>query len=85
MSQPDPGLPDSGLSDEEQTDKDVSYSPGSESETNALQHEQASSPALDDVDKDAVRTLPGTGGPDDNGETDVPDADIHVPRDSGAH
>jgi hypothetical protein len=71
--------------DEEQVRKDVSYSPASERETEERQKSPRQSAATDDVDQDAVETLPGTGGPDDNGEVVVPDADLNIPRDSGAH
>ena len=70
---------------EQQLAKDVSYSPASESETEERQKSPRHSAATDDVDPDAVETLPGTGGPDDNGSVEVPDADLNVPRDTGAH
>jgi hypothetical protein len=58
-----------GAGDEEQTRKDISYSPGSDTETQRLQNDPpAESPAMDDVDAERVRNLPGTGGPDDTGD-----------------
>lgn len=75
-----------GLGDEEQTAKDMSYSPASDSEIEERQDSPSESPATDDIDDaDAVETLPGTGGPDDNGSVDVPEEDLNVPRDTGAH
>jgi hypothetical protein len=65
-----------GLSDNDQTDKDVSYAPSSGRETEQKQGDQ-SVPA--DVDAESVKTLPGTGGPDDGGDIEVDPADIHIP------
>ncbi len=50
--------------------KDMAYSPASDADTDELQGEQFDSPALDDpeIDADAVQVLPGTGGPDDEGD-----------------
>jgi hypothetical protein len=61
--------------DKDQTQKDTTYL-GSERETEVKQAESG-----DEV-------LPGTGGPDDTGDSgvqDIPDADLQMPRDSGAH
>jgi hypothetical protein len=57
------------LGDEEQTRKDMSYSPASERET---AEKQADSEGSDEV-------LPGTGGPDDSGDVDVPPEDLRMP------
>ena len=73
------------MTDAEQVRKDVSYSPASESETAAKQRTPDRSRATDDIDADAVETLPGTGGPDDTGAVDVDEDDLNMPRDSGAH
>lgn len=56
----------------EVVEKDMTYSPSSGTETEELQHDDQSSPALADPDIDASRitTLPGTGGPDDSGDID---------------
>jgi hypothetical protein len=51
--------------------------PTSEDETAAKQADQ-STPA--DVDGSDVKTLPGTGGPDDGGDVEVDPADIHIPH-----
>lgn len=67
----------------DETRTDTAESPGSERETQALQDDPDRSRALDDVDPDAVRTLPGTGGPDDDGDVEVPD-DTVKPRSAGA-
>lgn len=54
-------------------DKDRSYSPASEQEQERAQEDPRSSTTLDDpeVDSGSVKSLPGTGGPDDVGEIDV--------------
>jgi hypothetical protein len=70
-----PGGPGEATNDAEQTRKDRSYSPGSERETERLQREQSTAHP-DDVDDAGVEQLPGTGGPDDSGDTSVPDDHI---------
>ncbi|WP_378147769.1 hypothetical protein ACFJGV_06590 [Cnuibacter sp. UC19_7] len=59
--------------DEDTVEKDMSYSPSSGVETERAQADPADSKALDDddIDQDAVKSLPGEGGPDDVGEIDV--------------
>ncbi|MGN6445813.1 hypothetical protein [Amnibacterium sp.] len=61
---------------------DTDYSPSSERETEALQDDQGGSPALDDpdIDRDAIRVLPGTGDYTDDGDVDVDPGEIHMPR-----
>ena len=61
--------------DKDSVDKDTVYSPGSDTDTDRLQDAPASSPALDDpeIDADAVKVLPGTGGPDDEGDVALPE------------
>ena len=69
---------DAPLNDEELTTKARAYAPGSERETQVKQDDQSThSP---DVDTDDVELLPGTGGPDDNGQVDVDPGEIHRPR-----
>ena len=68
--------PDDSLDENEQRAKDMAESPGSERETRAKQAEQ---PEHDDVDDGAVKVAPGTGGPDDVGEVEVDERDIHIP------
>lgn len=65
-----PGEP-APLSDVEQTRKDVSYSPGSETETAAKQDEPLPDGVDDDIDESRIRAVPGTGGPDDAGDVDL--------------
>lgn len=69
------------LSDSDQTDKDMSYSPSSGRETEQLQESQA----LDDQDIDAsnVNLLPGTGGPDDVGDIEVDPDEIDLEGNAG--
>ncbi len=75
-----------GIGLEDQTTKDRSYSPASETEIEQRQESPSESHATDDLENaNAVETLPGTGGPDDNGSVDVPDEELNVPRDTGAH
>lgn len=65
--------------------KDTSYSPGSDTETKVLQQETVSTAAAgDDIDQDAVKVLPGTGGPDDGGDIEVDVDEIHLSGYSGA-
>lgn len=66
------------LGDNEQTRKDTSYSPASETETQAKQEEAAPS-ALDPEIADKVKVAPGTGGPDDVGDIEVNEEDINLP------
>jgi hypothetical protein len=73
------------LDDERQTEKDVSYSPASDRETAERQKSPSESPATDDVDAGGVKTLPGTGGPDDPGEVSTESGEINLPRDRGPH
>ena len=65
-------------SDKTNLEKDTSYSPASDTDTEALQNSTvppttgASDP---EVDYDQVKVLPGTGGPDDEGDIEAdPDA-----------
>ncbi|MCU1475213.1 hypothetical protein [Amnibacterium sp.] len=62
--------------------KDTDYSPSSDREVGELQDDQAGSPALDDpdIDRDAVKVLPGTGDYTDDGQVDVDPEDVHIPR-----
>ncbi|BDI21958.1 hypothetical protein [Herbiconiux sp. L3-i23] len=63
-------------------EKDVAYSPASETETAAKQASSgagADAPAThSDVDDERVKTLPGTGGPDDVGEIEVDPDDLDL-------
>lgn len=60
--------------DIDDTDKDTIYSPGSDTSTQRLQDDPLDSPALadPDIDQDAIKVLPGTGGPDDEGDVTLP-------------
>jgi hypothetical protein len=70
---------DHGLSDEELTRKDVGYSPASDRETRELQGDPDDSPATDDVDRERIGNLPGTGGPDDTGDVMPADEERDAP------
>ena len=49
------------------------------SSTEELQRNPEDSPALDqDVDASAVKTLPGTGGPDDEGDIEVDPGELNL-------
>jgi hypothetical protein len=54
-------------------EKDTAYTPASDTDTEALQQDQDSA-AFDDpeIDESAVNVLPGTGGPDDEGDVSLP-------------
>ena len=74
---PDAGREDSApLTDAEQTRKDVSYSPGSEDETAAKQRDPLPDGIDDDIDVSRVRSVPGTGGPDDAGDVEFDPGEI---------
>jgi hypothetical protein len=75
-----------GLSDTEQTQRDTSYSPSSGRETEELQQEPVQdSPAVEEgADADQVKVLPGTGGPDDVGDTTAPETSQAVDDARGA-
>ena len=63
-------MTDTNVGDNEQTHKDTSYSPASETETEAKQ--DGSLPAsIDPAAAEKVNVAPGTGGPDDVGDIEV--------------
>jgi hypothetical protein len=64
------------LGGNDQREKDMAESPASERETRAKQEEQ---PEHQGVDDGAVKVAPGTGGPDDVGDVEVDERDIHIP------
>ncbi|GAD32787.1 AAA ATPase [Microbacterium sp. TS-1] len=78
MSQQDPATGQEPLSEPEAVRKDMRYSPASDTETREKQDEAPTSPD-EDVDDDLVRARPGTGGPDDVGDVDVPAEDLNLP------
>ena len=60
---------------------DTNGSPQSDETTDELQETPvADSPAFDDPDIDQadVKTLPGTGGPDDEGDIDVDPGELNL-------
>lgn len=60
-------------------EKDANNAPNSIESTQELQRDQEGSPALDqDIDASAVKTLPGTGGPDDEGDIEVDPDDLNL-------
>ena len=67
-------------SEREVVHKDTNNSPSSDRTTQELQESASDSPAFDDpeIDRSAVTSLPGTGGPDDEGDIEVDPADIHL-------
>ncbi len=69
-----------GVDPQDRLDED--YSPSSERETEVLQDDQQGSPALDDpdIDRSAIKVLPGTGDYTDDGDVDVDPAQLHMPR-----
>ncbi|GMA27420.1 hypothetical protein [Arenivirga flava] len=74
-------LLDESLGERERREKDRAESPGSERETRAKQDDPPAydDPAHDDIDESQVRIAPGTGGPDDVGDVEVDERDIHIP------
>ena len=73
------GTPPEPLSESESVRKDMTYTPGSETETRRKQEDGLPDTVDDDVDPGDVRVVPGTGGPDDVGDVDVDPADVHIP------
>lgn len=72
-------LPNSGLSEDDTVEKDRSYSPASETETERKQDDPLPDTIDDDIDEDDIRVVPGTGGPDDVGDVEVDPADLNMP------
>lgn len=68
------------LTDDELIRKDVSYSPASEAETAAKQDGSLPGDVDDDIDESRVKTVPGTGGPDDTGDVDVDADELNMPH-----
>lgn len=68
-----------GLSEGDAVRKDMSYSPASETETRAKQQDPLPDTLDDDIDRDAINVVPGTGGPDDFGDIDVDPDDLNMP------
>jgi hypothetical protein len=56
-------------------EKDMSYSPASDAETEQLQETTVPAARDADVDYDQVEVLPGTGGPDDVGDVEFDESD----------
>lgn len=73
-------VPSSGLSDADAVEKDPTYSPASETETERKQDDPLPETIDDDIDPDDIRVVPGTGGPDDVGDIDVDPADLNMPN-----
>lgn len=64
---------------DDSVDKDVAYSPASETETQHKQSTRLPESVDDDIDAEAVKVAPGTGGPDDVGDIEVDPSDINLP------
>jgi hypothetical protein len=72
------------LNDEQQTSKDMTYSPASGRETEERQQSSDSQAFNDeDIDADQVNLLPGTGGPDDVGDIEVDPSEIDLEGNAG--
>jgi hypothetical protein len=72
------------LSSEEDLRKDTSYSPSSGRDDEALQEERVTDSAAVDSDMDSaeILVLPGTGGPDDDGDIEVDPSELNLSGDS---
>ena len=68
------------LTDDELIRKDVSYSPASEAETAAKQDGSLPEGLDDDIDESRVKTVPGTGGPDDAGDVEFDPDELNMPH-----
>ncbi|RPE74292.1 MULTISPECIES: hypothetical protein [unclassified Frondihabitans] len=73
-----------GAPDRRDSDDPTFDSPRSEEATGELQNTDITdSPAVDgDTDVDAVKALPGTGGPDDGGDIEVDESELNLSGDS---
>jgi hypothetical protein len=73
-----------GLSEKENLEKDMSYSPSSERDDDVLEEEAVTdSDAVDgDMDSSEILVLPGTGGPDDVGDIEVDPSEFNLSGDS---
>ncbi|QIG41289.1 hypothetical protein G5T42_13520 [Microbacterium sp. 4R-513] len=69
----------SGLSEGDAVRKDMSYSPASETETEAKQADPLPDTIDDDIDADHILVTPGTGGPDDAGDVEVDPGELNLP------
>lgn len=76
---PERGGSSGALDENEQLRKDTAYSPGSETETAARQDDGLADTIDEDIDEDLVTLAPGTGGPDDAGDVDVPPEELNMP------
>lgn len=72
-------MPPAPPSTAETVRKDMTYSPGSDTETERKQQDPLPDSLDDDIDADEVRAVPGTGGPDDVGDVDVDPEDLNLP------
>jgi NAD(P)-dependent dehydrogenase (short-subunit alcohol dehydrogenase family) len=61
-------------------EKDTSYSPASERETQALQSESADRDRGESAE-DRIMTKPGTGGPDDPGDVEIDESELNLSGD----
>lgn len=66
-------------SHDESLRKDMSYSPASETETQHKQADPLPETIDDDIAAEDVNVVPGTGGPDDEGDVEVDPADLNMP------
>jgi hypothetical protein len=73
-----------GQSAKENLEKDMSYSPASDNDDEALQETPVvDSPAVDsDMESVDINVLPGTGGPDDDGDIEVDPSELNLSGDS---
>ena len=65
-------------SESETIEKDMSESPGSERETAAKQDSAPDESATEVSGEAEVKAVPGTGGPDDVGDVEVPPGEVHL-------
>lgn len=64
--------------DRTRIEKDTAYAPGSEREIERKQ-ETTTADIAADVDAAAVKTVPGTGGPDDVGDIEIDESELNLP------
>lgn len=71
--------PPTPLTESDSVRRDMSYSPASETETDQKQKDPLPETLDDDIDAEAIRAVPGTGGPDDAGDIEVDPEDLNLP------
>jgi hypothetical protein len=67
-------------SEQQVIEKDTTNTPSSDTDTEALQNNsvESSSGVDGEIDEDAIKVLPGTGGPDDEGDIEIDPGELRL-------